>query len=92
LTTNDYYYDVTGNKVILPNGMPSNVSQNRTSPLVVEYTVNANFLQAFPVIKQAGLLLLTHLYNNRSDTTLSKLQNIPYGIDALLRPYKPLVM
>jgi hypothetical protein len=92
LTTNDYYYDVTGNKVILPNGTPSNISMNRTSPLVVEYTQNPNFLQAYPVIKQAGLLLLTHLYNNRAETTLTKLQNIPYGVDALLRPYKPLVM
>jgi hypothetical protein len=92
LPTTDYYYDVTGNKVILPNGMPSNVSMNRTSPLVVEYTQNPNFLQNYPVIKQAALLLFTHLYNNRAETTLSKLQNIPYGVDALLRPYKPLVM
>lgn len=92
IASTDYYYDVTGNKVILPNGMPSNVSMNRTSPLVVEYTQNPNFLQAYPVIKQAALLLLTHLYNNRAETTLSKLQNIPYGVDALLRPYKPLVM
>lgn len=92
LPVTEYYYDSTGNKVILPNGMPSNVSMVRTSPLIIEYTQNANFTQAYPVIKQAGLLLLTHLYNNRSETTLSKLQNIPYGIDALLRPYKPLVM
>ena len=76
----------------MPNGTPSNISMNRTSPLVVEYTQNPNFLQAYPVIKQAGLLLLTHLYNNRAETTLTKLQNIPYGVDALLRPYKPLVM
>ena len=87
-----YYYDVTGNKVILPGGMPSNISMNRTSPLVIEYTQNANFLQAYPVIKQAALLLLTHLYNNRSETTAGVLHNIPYGVDALLRPYKPLVM
>jgi len=92
LPATDYYYDVTGNKVILPNGMPSNVSMNRTSPLIVEYTQNPNFLQNYPVIKQAALLLFTHLYNNRAETTLSKLQNIPYGVDALLRPYKPLVM
>ena len=92
LVSTDYFYDVTGNKVILPGGMPTNVSTSRTSPLLVEYTQNANFLQAYPVIKQAGLLLFTHLYNNRSETTLSKLQNIPYGVDALLRPYKPLVM
>jgi len=92
LASTSYSYDPTGNKVILPGGMPSNVNTVITSPLVVEYTVNPNFLQAYPVIKQAALLLLTHLYNNRSETTLSKLQNIPYGVDALLRPYKPLVM
>jgi hypothetical protein len=92
LPVTDYYYDSTGNKVILPNGVPSNISQNRTSPLVVEYTLNANFLQAYPVIKQAALLLFTHLYNNRSETTNGGLQKIPFGVDALLRPYKPLVM
>jgi hypothetical protein len=92
LTTSAYVYDPTGNKVILPGGMPSDVNTVVTSPIVIEYTVNPNFLQAYPVIKQAALLLLTHLYNNRSETTLSKLQNIPYGVDALLRPYKPLVM
>lgn len=88
----DYYYDVTGNKVILPNGTPSNISQNRTSPIMVEYTIAANVLASYPVIKQAGLLMLTHLYNNRSETVLGGLQRIPYGVDALLRPYKPLVM
>jgi hypothetical protein len=92
LASTNYSYDPTGNKVILPGGMPSNVNTVITSPLVVEYTVNPNFLQAYPVIKQAALLLLTHLYNNRAETTLSKLQTIPYGVDALLRPYKPLVM
>jgi hypothetical protein len=92
LSSTNYSYDPTGNKVILPNGTPQDVNVNVTSPIVIEYTVNPNFLQAYPVIKQAALLLLTHLYNNRSETTLSKLQNIPYGVDALLRPYKPLVM
>ena len=92
LDPTQYYYDGTGNKVILPGGTPSNISQNRTSPLVVEYTVNPNVLSAYPVIKQAGLLLFTHLYNNRAETTLTRLQDIPYGVDALLRPYKPLVM
>jgi hypothetical protein len=90
--SSNYYYDVTGNKVILPNGTPSNISQNRTAPIIVEYTLSANVLATYPVIKQAGLLLLTHLYNNRSETVQGGLQNIPYGVDALLRPYKPLVM
>jgi len=92
LASSNYYYDKSGNKVILPNGTPSNISQNRTSPIVVEYTVAPNFLSQYPVIKQAALLLLTHLYNNRSETNFGALQNIPYGVDALLRPYKPLVM
>jgi len=92
LASSNYSYDPTGNKVILPGGMPEAINMNMTSPLVVEYTVNPNFLQAYPVIKQAALLLLTHLYNNRSDTTFGKLEKIPFGVDALLRPYKPLVM
>jgi hypothetical protein len=92
LASTNYSYDPTGNKVILPNGTPQDINMNVTSPIVIEYTINPNFLQAYPVIKQAALLLLTHLYNNRAETTLSKLQTIPYGVDALLRPYKPLVM
>jgi hypothetical protein len=92
ITSSSYYYDSTGNKVVLNSGIPSDVSTFRTSPIIVEYTQNANFTQAYPIIKQAALLLLTHLYNNRAETTLSKLQTIPYGVDALLRPYKPLVM
>ena len=92
LAKTDYVYDPTGDKVILPGGMPSDVNTVVTSPIVVEFTVNPNFLQAYPVIKQAALLLLTHLYNNRSDTTFGKLEKIPFGVDALLRPYKPLVM
>lgn len=86
-----YYYDPTGNKVIV-NSIPNEVSQVLTSPIVVTYTTNANPLAQYPVIKQAGLLLLTHLYNNRSDTTQVYLNKIPFGVEQLLRPYKPLVL
>ena len=92
LASSSYYYDETGNKVILNGGLPSNVSTFRTSPIVVEYQTSPSQLSAYPVIKRAGLLLLTHLYNNRSDTTSTMLQKIPFGVDVLLRPYKPLVM
>lgn len=88
----NYFYDATGNKVIVTSGVPSEVSLNRTSPIVVEYTITPSFIAQYPIIKQAGLLLLTHLYNNRSNTTSGGLQTIPFGVDALLRPYKPLVM
>jgi len=70
----------------------SNLNQFVANPIVVTYTQTANTLASYPVIKQAGLLLLTHLYNNRSDTTVERLNQIPFGIAALLRPYKPLVM
>lgn len=86
-----YQYDATGNQVIL-NSLPSNLSTQITNPIVITYTSQANPLSAYPVIKQAGLLMLTHLYNNRSNTIQGSLNEIPYGVSALLRPYKPLVM
>jgi hypothetical protein len=86
-----YYYDPSGNKVVLQT-LPSNLNSSMTSPVYCEYTTSANPLSAYPVIKQAALLLLTHLYNNRSDTTDNQLKNIPFGVSTLLRPYKPLVM
>ena len=63
-----------------------------TNPIIVTYQTNSSPYAQYPVIKQAGLLLLTHLYNNRSNTTEGILHEIPYGVAALLRPYKPLVM
>ena len=93
ISASDYYYDPTGNKVIL-NSVPSNINPMMTSPIMVTYSLDASPLAAYPVIKQAGLLLFTHLYNNRttvSDSEKMKAQ-IPFGVDMLLRPYKPLVM
>lgn len=86
-----YSYDPTGNRVIL-NSVVNEVSQDVANPIVVTYTQNAAFISTYPVVKQAGLLLLTHFYNNRSDTTETQLKQIPFGVQALLRPYKPLVM
>jgi len=91
LTSSNYFYDPTGNKLIV-NGIPSEVNNVMTNPVVVEYATNASPLAQYPVIKQAGLLLLTHFYNNRSNTTGTRLADIPFGVDTLLRPYKPLVM
>ena len=58
---------------------------------MVTYTTNASPLAQYPVIQQAGLLMLTHLYNNRSDTVMGNMTKIPFGVEQLLRPYKPLV-
>jgi hypothetical protein len=86
-----YYYDNSGNKVVLQT-LPSDLNPNMTSPVSCDYVAPANPLAAYQVIKHAGKLLLTHLYNHRSDTTDSNTKPIPFGVATLLRPYKPLVM
>jgi hypothetical protein len=91
LASSSYYYDASGNKVIV-NNLPTNINTVMTAPIIVQYTTVANPLAAYPVIKQAGLLLLTHLYNNRANATETKLKDIPFGVTTLLRNYKPLVM
>lgn len=91
LATTAYSYDPTGNRVMLKQ-LPNNINQNIVNPIVVTYTQNANIIAQYPVVKQAGLMLLTHIYNNRSNTTDVNLKEIPFGVAQLLRPYKPLVM
>lgn len=86
-----YYYDNSGNKIVI-SSLPTDINTQMTAPIAVQYSTVANPIAAYPVIKQAGLLILTHLYNNRSETTETKLKTIPYGAQTLLRPYKPLVM
>ena len=87
----NYSYDPTGNRVIL-NTLPNTLNQEVANPIVVTYVQNASPLASYPVIKQAGLMLLTHIYNNRSNSTEMKLHEIPFGVATLLRSYKPLVM
>lgn len=87
----EYSYDPTGNRVIV-NQIPNTLNQQVANPIVLTYTQNASFLAQYPVIKQAALMLLTHIYNNRSNTTEAKMHEIPFGVATLLRPYKSLVM
>jgi len=94
LTTVDpttYYYDPSGNKIVLQT-LPSSLNTAMTSPVYADYTTAADPMASYPVIQQAGLLLFTHLYNNRSNTTEVAQKDIPFGFSTLLRAYKPLVM
>ncbi len=94
LAASNYYLDAGGNRVVVTGGLPEPLAQNLAYPIEVEFTVNANFVAQYPVVKQAALMLLTHLYNNRDtvgDSVQQKAQ-IPFGVSTLLRPYKPLVM
>lgn len=91
IESTEYFYDPTGNKVVI-NSLPNEINTFMTNPVMVLYSLNANPIGSYPVIKQAGLLILTHLYNNRSDTSTDRLKQIPFGAQTLLRPYKPLVL
>jgi hypothetical protein len=91
VSASQYYYDQSGNKLVV-DSLPTSINTTMTAPIFIDYIVAANPLSAYPVIKQAGLLLFTHLYNNRSNTTDTLLKEIPFGVSTLLRPYKPLVM
>lgn len=91
ISPTEYYYDPTANRVIVDT-LPNSISTTIANPIVVTWTTKANPVAEYPVIKQAGLLLLTHLYNNRSNTTTDIKHDIPFGVSQLLRLYKPLVL
>jgi len=91
ISSTEYFYDPTGNRVVV-NAFPNDISTTVTNPIVVTWQTKANPIAQYPVIKQAGLLLLTHLYNNRSNSNASVLHDIPFGVTTLLRLYKPLVL
>jgi len=91
IASSGYQYDASGNKIIIQS-MPTTINTQMTAPVIVDYTTAANILQTYPAIKQAGLLLLTHFYNQRSNSTDAALKDIPFGVSTLLRPYKNLVM
>lgn len=87
----EYYYDPTANRVIVDT-LPNSISTTIANPIVITWQTNANPIAQYPVIKQAGLLLLTHLYNNRSNSNNTVMYDIPFGVTQLLKLYKPLVL
>lgn len=93
VAANMYSYDPTGNRVIL-TALPNALNQQVANPVVVTYTQNRSPIANYPVVKQAALLLFTHLYNARSTVSdaVGLKSQIQFGVDTLLRPYKPLVM
>jgi hypothetical protein len=87
----NYYYDQSGDKVIVTT-LPTDISTDRTSPVFCDYTVVANPIADYPVIRQAGLMLLTHWYNIRTSVAEKIMRDVPFSFHALLRAYKPLVL
>ena len=91
ITSSNYYFDPTGNKLVLFE-VPNNINTYMTAPMLCQYTLQGSVIGQYPVVKQAGLMLLTHLYNNRSAISEAKQYQLPWAIDQLLRPYKPLIL
>ena len=91
IASSQYYYDATGNKLVLFE-VPNNVNTYMTAPMLCQYTLQGSVIGQYPVVKQAGPMLLTHFYNNRSAISEAKQYQLPWAIDQLLRPYKTLVM
>lgn len=91
VASSTYYYDNSGDKVII-SSLPTDISTSRTSPVVCEYTTAANPLAEYAVIRQAGLMLLTHWYNTRTSVAEKIMRDVPFSFHALLRAYKPLVL
>lgn len=86
-----YYYDNSGDKVVITS-LPNDISTSRTSPIICEYTTVSNPLSEYAVIRQAGLMLLTHWYNTRTSVAEKIMRDVPFSFHALLRAYKPLVL
>lgn len=91
VATNGYYFDASGPKIVVTSP-PSDLNNTRTNPIYAEVTQAASNLADYPTVQQASLLLLMHLYNNRSETHDKIMRRIPIGVDYLLRPYKDLVL
>lgn len=91
ITSSNYYFDPTGNKLVLFE-VPNNINTYMTAPMLCQYTLQGSVIGQYPAVKQAGLMLLTHFYNNRSAISEAKQYQLPWAIDQLLRPYKTLVM
>ncbi len=91
ITSSNYYFDPTGNKLVLFE-VPNNINTYMTAPMLCQYTLQGSVIGQYPAVKQAGLMLLTHFYNNRSAISEAKQYQLPWAIDQLLRPYRTLVM
>ena len=89
--TANFLYDDVGAKVVIQS-FGTSVDPNRTAPISVQFTVDVNPIATYATVKQAGLLLITHFYNNRSMTAEKTMTQVPFAFDTLLRPYREIVL
>ena len=90
--TQSYFYDKSGFNVVMQNIDGNIINDYYVSPITCEFQVEADPIASYPNVKQAGLLLIGHFYNHRSNTQDKSIRAIEYGLEALLSPYKDLVL
>ena len=60
-----------------------------TGAIRIKYVAGHETNNPVPIsIKQAMLLLIGHLYENREATNIKELKEVPFAVNALLYPYK----
>lgn len=90
----------SGNYIVSNDYLPAKIvlGYNKTYPIYTEYPTDsiriryvAGHNDSNPIpksIKQAMLMLIGHLYENRELTSVADLNEIPFSINALLYPFK----
>lgn len=84
----DYIANTDSGQVVLSYGYswPS-TTLYPTTPIAIRYV--AGYTTDIPKsIKQAMLLLISHLYENREATSVIELKEVPFAVKSLLYPYK----
>lgn len=95
LSPSVYLVDTTVNPILLrtrnAQAFPAALSAVRTAPVQITYDsilYGADQDMNVERIRQAMLLMVTHWYNNRSDTDMANRKEIPYGFLRLLNKYR----
>lgn len=90
VSSTNYFYDPTGSRVVLNGSI--NASPLVAYPIIADFTLPQDPIAAEPAVRQAALLLIRHLFDNRSEASEQVLKMNPMGFDSLLRTFKPLIM
>ena len=57
----------------------------------VEDLLGMNYGEFPPMLRQAVIMLVAHWYNQREDSAAVQYRQVPFGVDALIKPYQRLV-
>lgn len=88
LSSSDYWTDLSSKsaRIKIKNYWPA--TMRRLNAVEITYVCGYGVADDIPrPLRSAMLLLLGHLYEHREDNTAVRLDEIPFGVDALVQPY-----